>query len=136
MISISYIETLVMHGFKRGTGSGPLRLTLAWAEAMKNWSWDRIRYVISPSHHVFGELQINAIRAEVPLMPDTYWAYGRPYGSYPRTAFGEVAWSMLNQELSIVRARICSGAKSQEWVKKPALFHAFSSLSFFVFEAS
>ncbi len=66
-----------MHGFKRGAGCGPLRLTVAWAEAMKNWSWDRIRYVISPSHHVFGELQINAIRTEVPLMPDTYWAYGR-----------------------------------------------------------
>src|SRR5882762_8182824 len=71
-----------MHGFKRGTGCGPLRLTLAWAEAMKNWSWDRIRYVISPSHHVFGELQINALRAEVPLMPDTYWTYGRQAGSY------------------------------------------------------
>src|SRR5882762_4743599 len=71
-----------MHGFKRGAGCGPLRLTVAWAEAMKNWSWDRIRYVISPSHHVFGELQINAIRTEVPLMPDTYWAYGRQSGSW------------------------------------------------------
>src|SRR5258708_34949054 len=75
-----------MRGFKRGAGCGPLRLTLAWAEAMKNWSWDRIRYVISPSHHVFGELQINAIRAEVPLMPDTYWAYGRQSGSYAEPA--------------------------------------------------
>ena len=72
-----------MHGFKRGTGCGPLRITLAWAEAMKNWSWDRIRYVISPSHYVFGELQINALRAEVPLMPDTYWTYGRQPGNYP-----------------------------------------------------
>jgi len=55
---------------------------------------------------------------------------------YPRTPFREVAWSMLNQELSIVRASICSRVKSLEWVKNPALFHAFSSLSFFVFEAS
>ncbi len=43
---------------------------------------------------------------------------------------------MLDQELSIVRASICSRAKSLEWVKNPALFHAFFSLSFFVFEAS
>jgi hypothetical protein len=77
-----------MHGFKRGTGCGPLSLTLAWAEAMKNWSWDRIRYVISPSHHVFGELQINALRAEVPLMPDTYWAYGRLLRSNPDSNMG------------------------------------------------
>jgi hypothetical protein len=48
----------------------------------------------------------------------------------------KVAWSMLNQELSIVRASICSRVKNLEWVKNPALFHAFSSLSFFLFEAS
>ena len=45
---------------------------------------------------------------------------------------------LVNAEsrMSIVRARICSSAKSLEWVTNPALFHAFSSLSFFVFEAS
>jgi hypothetical protein len=48
----------------------------------------------------------------------------------------EIVWSMLNQELSIVGTCICSRAKSLEWLKNPASFRAFSSLSFFVFEAS
>jgi hypothetical protein len=56
-------------------------------------------------------------------------------GGYPRAAFGEVAWSVLNQELSIARASICSRAKSLECFKNPVSFHAFSLLSLFVFEA-
>src|SRR5260370_42495368 len=98
-----------MHGFKRGAGCGPLRLTLAWAEAMKNWSWDRIRYVISPSHHVFGELQINAIRAEVPLMPDTYWAYGR-----------QPLPNRVTSELPVSRPRIGHGAEKRRRIESTA----------------
>ena len=51
--------------------------------------------------------------------------YCQTHLRYPRATFGEVASSTVNQELSVVRASSCSGPKSLEWVKNPALVPHF-----------